>query len=97
MKHELRFWLKTNPDSHAAKHQENKLKNLLKRKKIVWETAKTQHMCAFSKVDAFLFWKKYQPRSHVVDKISAATLWEGFRGLVDQSLPPIRLRINHSA
>jgi hypothetical protein len=33
MKHELKLWLKANPDSHIAKQQENKLKNLLKRKK----------------------------------------------------------------
>jgi hypothetical protein len=33
MKHELKLWLKANPDSHTAKQQENKLKNLLKRKK----------------------------------------------------------------
>jgi hypothetical protein len=39
-------------------------------------------MCAFAKVDMFLFWKKYQPRALVVDKISVATLLEGFRGLV---------------
>jgi hypothetical protein len=35
---ELKLWLKTNPDSHATKHQENKLKNLLKMEKIIWET-----------------------------------------------------------
>jgi hypothetical protein len=29
---ELRFWLKANPDPHVVKHQENKLKDLLKRK-----------------------------------------------------------------
>jgi hypothetical protein len=28
-KRELKFWLKANPDLHAVKHQENKLKNLL--------------------------------------------------------------------
>jgi hypothetical protein len=39
-------------------------------------------MCTFAKVDALLFWKKYRPRAQVVDKISAATLLEGFRGLV---------------
>jgi len=32
-KHELRLLLKANPDSHIAKHQESKPKNLLKRKK----------------------------------------------------------------
>jgi len=32
-KHELRLWLKANFDSHVAKHQESKFKNLLKRKK----------------------------------------------------------------
>ncbi len=36
-KHELKLWLKANFDSHATKHQENKLKNLLKRKRIFWE------------------------------------------------------------
>jgi len=33
VKCELRLWLKTNPDSHAIKHQEIKLKILLKKKK----------------------------------------------------------------
>jgi hypothetical protein len=53
-------------------------------------------MCALAKVDAFSFWKKYRPRAPIVDKISATTLLEGFHGLVGQSPPPIRLRINHS-
>jgi hypothetical protein len=39
-------------------------------------------MCAFAKVDAFLFWKKYQSRAPVVDKTSAAAVLEGFRGLI---------------
>jgi hypothetical protein len=34
-KRELRLGLKANPNSHVAKHQESKLKNLLKKKKIV--------------------------------------------------------------
>jgi hypothetical protein len=55
-------------------------------------------MCALTKVDALSFWKKYWPRALVVDKINVATLLEGFRKLVGQSLPPygceliIRLR-----
>jgi hypothetical protein len=32
---ELKLWLKANPDSHAIKHHESKLKNLLKRKRIL--------------------------------------------------------------
>jgi len=48
-------------------------------------------MCAFAKVDAFSFWKKYWPRAPVMDKISVATLLEGFRELVGQSPPPIQL------
>jgi hypothetical protein len=88
-KRELRLWLKANHDSHAAKHQERKLKNLLKRKIICWETARAEHMCTLAKVDALLFWKKYMPRAPIVDKIGAITLLEGFRGLVDQSSPPI--------
>jgi hypothetical protein len=55
MKHELRLWLKANPDSYAAKHQESRLKNLLKKKRISWETVRAQHMCAFAKVDALSF------------------------------------------
>jgi hypothetical protein len=54
-------------------------------------------MCALAKVDALSFWKKYRPRAPLVDKISATTFLEGFRGLVDQSSPPIRLRTDHSA
>jgi len=54
-KRELRFWLKTNPDSHAAKHQESKFKNLLKRKRTFWEIVRAQHMCALAKVDVLSF------------------------------------------
>jgi hypothetical protein len=54
-------------------------------------------MCALAKVDVFSFWKKYQPKAPVVDKISAATLLENFRRLVGQSSPPIRLQTDHSA
>jgi hypothetical protein len=96
-KHELRLWLKANPDPHTAKHQESKLKNLLKRKRISWETTRAQHMCMVAKVDAISFWKKYQPRAPVVDKISVAMLLEGFHGLIGQPSPPIRLRTDHSA
>jgi hypothetical protein len=39
-------------------------------------------MCALAKVDVFLFWKKYQPRALVVDKINVVMLLEGFRKLV---------------
>jgi hypothetical protein len=39
-------------------------------------------MCALAEVDTLLFWKKYQPRAPVVDKISATTLLEGFYELV---------------
>jgi hypothetical protein len=87
----LRLWLKANHDSHVAKHQQNNLKKLLKRKRICWETMRVQHMCMLAKVDAHSFWKKYQPRALVVDKISAITLLEGFRKLVGQSSPPIQL------
>ncbi len=54
-------------------------------------------MCTLTKVDALSFWKKYRLRALVVNKISAVTLLEGFRGLVGQSLPPIQLLIDHSA
>jgi hypothetical protein len=96
-KRELKLWLKANPNSHTVKHQENKLKNLLKRKKILWEIVKVQHMCALAKVDAFLCWKKHRPKAHVMEKISATTLLEGFHGLVGKSPPPIRLRTDHLA
>jgi hypothetical protein len=82
MRRELQLWLKANPYSHVAKHQESKLKNLLKRKRVLWETTRIQHMCAFAKVDALSFWKKYRPRAPLMEKISAATLLEGFRRLV---------------
>jgi hypothetical protein len=59
-KRELRLWLKTKPDSHVVKHQESKLKNLLKRERIFWETTRAQHMCVLAKVDTLLFWKKYR-------------------------------------
>jgi hypothetical protein len=81
-KRELRLSLKANHDSHAAKHQQNNLKKLLKRKKNCWETTRAQHMCTLAKVDAPSFWKKYRPRAPVVDKISVITLLEGFRKLV---------------
>jgi hypothetical protein len=54
-KRELRLWLKANLHSHTAKHQESKLKNLLKRKFFFWETTRAQHLCALAKVDAISF------------------------------------------
>jgi hypothetical protein len=89
VKHGLKLWLKANHDSHVAKHQESKLRNLFKRKRICWEIARVQHMCMLAKVDALSFWKKYQPRAPVVDKINVVTLLEGFRRLVGQSSPRI--------
>jgi hypothetical protein len=88
--------LKANPDSHDVKHQESKLLKLLIRRRIFWEIARVQHMSMLAKMDVLSFWKKYQPRALVVEKISVATLLEGFCGLIGQSLPPIRLRTNHS-
>jgi hypothetical protein len=81
--------MKANFDSHAVKNQKSKLKNLLKRKRLFWETARAQHMCALAKVDTPLFWKKYQPRAPIMDKISVATLLEGFHELVGQFSPPL--------
>jgi hypothetical protein len=54
-------------------------------------------MCAFAKVDAFSFWKKYQRRAPAVDKINAAAVLEGFRELIGQFLPLVWLQTNHSA
>jgi hypothetical protein len=72
--------LKVNAYSHVAKHQESKLKKLLKKKKKIWETLRSQHMCVFAKVDALSFWKKYRPRAPVVDKINVATFWKASTG-----------------
>jgi hypothetical protein len=88
--------LKANPNSHPAKHQKSKLKNLLEKKFFFWETTRAQHMCTLAKVDMLLFRKKYQPKAPVVDKINAATFLESFRGLIGQSSPSIQLRIDHS-
>ncbi len=46
-------------------------------------------MCVLAKVDALSFWKKYQAKAPVVDKINVTTFLEGFRGLVGQFPPPI--------
>jgi hypothetical protein len=54
-------------------------------------------MCALAKVDTLSFLKKYQPKAPVLDKISATVLLEGFRGLVGQPSPLVRLRTDHSA
>jgi hypothetical protein len=94
---ELRLWMKANFNSHTAKHQKSKLKNLLKRKRLFWEIARAQYMCALVNVDVPLFWKKYRPRAPIMHKINAATLLEGFRVLVGQSSPPLQLRTDHSA
>jgi len=63
----------------------------------LWETVRTQHMCALAKVDTLSFWKKYQPKTPVVDKINVTWLLESFHRLVGQSLPPILLRTDHLA
>jgi len=74
--------LKANPNSHATKHQKSKLKILFKKKIKIWKTARAQHMCVLAKVDAFSFWKKYQPRAPIVDKITIAMFLKGFHKLV---------------
>jgi len=74
--------LKANPNSHATKHQKSKLKILFKKKIKIWKIAKAQHMCVLAKVDAFSFWKKYQPRAPIVDKITIAMFLKGFHKLV---------------
>jgi hypothetical protein len=89
VKRELRFWLKANLDSHVAKHEKNIYIYLFKRKRIFCETVRIQHMCVLAKVDALSFWKKYQAKAPVVDKINVTTFLEGFRGLVGQFPPPI--------
>jgi len=53
-------------------------------------------MCALAKVDALSFWKKYQPKAPIMDKINAAMFLESFHRLVGQSLPPVWLRADHS-
>jgi hypothetical protein len=88
---ELRLWLKANTDSHVVKHQESKLKKLLKKKTMFWENVRAQHMCVFAKVDTLLFWKKYRPKAAIMDNISATALLEGFHRLVGQPPPFIRL------
>jgi hypothetical protein len=52
-------------------------------------------MCALAKVDALSFWKKYQPKAPIMEKINAAMLLESFHKLIGQSLPPVWLRANH--
>jgi hypothetical protein len=47
--------MKANLNSHTAKHQKSKIKNLFKKKRFFWETPRVQHMCALAKVDALLF------------------------------------------
>jgi hypothetical protein len=54
-------------------------------------------MCVFVKVNTLSFWKKYQAKAPIVDKISVAMFLEGFRRLVNQPPPPIRLWTDHSA
>jgi hypothetical protein len=57
------------------------LKIYLKGKKN-WKTTRAQHMCVLAKVDAFSFWKKYQPRAPIVDKITTTVFLKGFHKLV---------------
>jgi hypothetical protein len=43
---ELRLWLKANPDSHTTKHQDNKLKNLLKNNFFLENCKSSTYVCA---------------------------------------------------
>jgi hypothetical protein len=81
-KRELKLWPKANPNLHVTKHQESKLKNLLKMKRFFWETARFQHIYALAKVDALSFWKKYWPMAPIMDKTNVSTLLESFYELV---------------
>jgi hypothetical protein len=55
-KRELRLWLKANLDLHAAKHQESKLKKLLKKKKLRNYKSST-YVCACQGGYAFILEK----------------------------------------
>jgi len=44
-KHELRLWLKANPNLHVAKHQESKFKNLLKRNFFLGNCKSSTYVC----------------------------------------------------
>jgi hypothetical protein len=94
---DLRLWFKANSDLHVLKHQESKLKKLLKRKIFFWETTRAQHMCVLAKVDTLSFWKKYRPKAIVADKISAIAFLEGFHELVGQPPPLVRLQTDYLA
>jgi hypothetical protein len=49
--------LKANPNLHAVKYHQSKFKNLLKRKRFFWETARIQHVCACQGGSAFVLEK----------------------------------------
>jgi hypothetical protein len=77
VKHDLRLWLKANPDSHTANHQESKFKNLLKRKK---NSGKLQELNICVRLSRWMHFRS--GKSINVDKINVAMLLEGFCELV---------------
>jgi len=94
-KRELRLWLKANPNSHAIKDQESKLKKLLKMIFFGGNYKSSTYVCACQGGCALIL-EKNRPRAPIVGKMNAAELLEGFRRLVGYFSPPVRLQIDHS-
>ncbi len=74
-KRELKFWLKTNLDSHAAKHQESKLKNLLKMNFFLGNYKSSTYVCTF-------ILEKIPTKGTRCGQVTLVTFLEGLRELV---------------
>jgi hypothetical protein len=95
-KHELRLWLKANPDLHAVKHQESKLKNSLKRNFFLGNYKNSTYVCICQGGCTFVL-EKVPTKGTRCGQDQCNYALEGFRGLVSESSPPIRLQTDHSA
>jgi hypothetical protein len=79
VKYELRLWLKTNPHLHVVKHQESKIKNLLKRNFFFLGNCKSSTYVCTCHGGCALVLEKVLAKGTVLDKISTAMLLESLR------------------
>ncbi len=79
-KRELKLWLKANFDSHMVKHQESKLKNLLKRKRFFWELYELNICVRLPKWMHFHSGKNIDQRHPLWTRSVQLRFWKAFAG-----------------
>jgi len=77
-KHGFKLWLKVNHNSHATKHKENILKNLLKRKRFFWKLQELNICVHLPRWTCFHFGKSTNQRHPFWTRLVWLRFWKVF-------------------